>query len=226
MDNQALTVANVTIRQDGQGRFNLNDLHEAAGGHSNDAPRQWLRSQKSQELLEELTRELIMQNCTIEPLSSKRGRYGGTYVIKELVYAYAMWISPQFNIKVIRAYDEMVNAPAPQPEQPALPTDYLSALKALVASEEEKEQLAIENKEMSDELNYLTIQEFGALTHRYLSHSYKIRLAQRATKDALAQGVPLDTQDRVIVRKGKEIETSIKVYPRHILEAAEEKIAA
>lgn len=37
--------------------------------------------------------------------------------------------------------------------KPKLPTDYLSALKALVASEEEKQKLQIENKEQKEVLN-------------------------------------------------------------------------
>ncbi len=41
------------IRQDEQGRFCLNDLHQASGGESRHRPAYWLSNQQTQELIGE-----------------------------------------------------------------------------------------------------------------------------------------------------------------------------
>ena len=97
-----LVLANTKIRQDQSGRFSLNDLHRAGGGEQRHQPRYWLTNQQTQDLISELGDSGI-------PLSVQKGGAGqGTYVAKELVYAYAMWISPRFHLQVIRAYDALV----------------------------------------------------------------------------------------------------------------------
>lgn len=108
----ALVIGDVTIAQDEQGRYSLNDLHNAAGGADKHSPRKWLRYQQAQELIAELERELTDRNEVLtdlnRPVKTTEGRYGGTFVVKELVYAYAMWISAAFSLRVIRAYDALV----------------------------------------------------------------------------------------------------------------------
>ncbi|MCD6005078.1 KilA-N domain-containing protein [Halomonas sp. IOP_6] len=83
------------VRIDSEGRFNINDLHKAAGGENRKRPSLWAYNQNTQELIEELK----AGNPANKPIVGKPGRYAGTFVVKELVYAYAMWISPKFRLK-------------------------------------------------------------------------------------------------------------------------------
>lgn len=112
----ALIIANTQIRRDDAGRYCLNDLHQASGGEKRHQPSDWLRRQQTQELLAELVENpgTVPGNPGTDgepPIVVLQGGFGqGTYAVKELVYAYAMWICAAFHLHVIRAYDAMVTA--------------------------------------------------------------------------------------------------------------------
>jgi hypothetical protein len=117
-----LIISDIQVRQDAEGRYSLNDLHRAAiaqgANERTKEPAKFLNSPQTIELIAELT---DTQNLGIGPINAiKGGSNQGTYVVKELVYAYAMWISAAFSLKVIRAYDALTAqapaAPAPEPE--------------------------------------------------------------------------------------------------------------
>lgn len=117
-----LTICNTTIDKDSEGRFRINDIHEAAlaSGVTKDIrPNEWMALDQTNGLIE----ILITENPGSKPTSSKAGRYGGTYVVKELVYAHAMWISAKFHLHVIRAFDALVTGKA----QPATDNSRLAA---------------------------------------------------------------------------------------------------
>ncbi|MFT9070296.1 MAG: KilA-N domain-containing protein [Acetobacter orientalis] len=139
----SLAILGTTIRQDAEGRFCLNDCHKAAGGSPKDAPAQWLRTDTAKKLMAELE---TMQNCTVsettgKPVLTEPGRNGGTYAVKELVYAYAMWISPAFHLTVIRAFDALVTG---QSAAPSLSEQEIVA-QALQITVRQVEELKAEN---------------------------------------------------------------------------------
>lgn len=128
--NALLNIAQVSVRQDLAGRFSLNDLHKAAGGEARHRPSYWLANQPTQALIAEI------ELAGIPAIDAKPKV--GTFVAKELVYAYAMWISPAFHLQVIRAYDAMAINQHP---------GELSRLQLLeIALQAEQERLALAEK--------------------------------------------------------------------------------
>lgn len=115
-----IVIEGFTIRQDAEGRYCLNDLHKASGNEEKDSPSRFSRTEKYNELLTELTRqnwrvkpsiwldtlqnrelveELIagipaIKRCSLSSITPvftiKVGIVQGTFVCKELVYAYAV----------------------------------------------------------------------------------------------------------------------------------------
>lgn len=106
--NSSISISNIAIRQDLEGRYCLNDLYKASGSNPKHKPSEWLRIKQAKELIVEIEND----KAGIPALLSIKGtRTPGTYVVKELVYAYAMWISPKFHLQVIRAYDALQQKP-------------------------------------------------------------------------------------------------------------------
>ena len=98
--HQKLIIANTKIRQDDEGRYCLNDCHRASGMSETKRPGNWLKNAQTVELINELgDARIIASDKLVNPVNViKGGNNQGTYVVKELVYAYAMWISPAFHV--------------------------------------------------------------------------------------------------------------------------------
>lgn len=105
--NSLMVIDGIEVRRDIQGRYCLNDLHRAAGGEDRHKPSNFMRMDSTRELCAEIDR---CSDVSIGCIETIRGGYGqGTYVSREVVFAYAMWISPAFHLKVIRTFDAVVN---------------------------------------------------------------------------------------------------------------------
>lgn len=107
-NKQPLTIGEFSIRQDEDGRYCLHDLHKASGGAEKHQPAFFIRNKQTKDLIAEIESEKHSANLQSAVKTINGGNNRGTYVVKELVYSYAMWISAKFHLAVIRAYDAMV----------------------------------------------------------------------------------------------------------------------
>ena len=99
-----LKVSHFEVKTNSEGMYCINDLHKASGGKKKDQTSNWLALPKTSELIEEVLK------TGITGIKTTAGRYGGTYVCKELVYAYAMWVSAKFSLEVIKVFDSNYQA--------------------------------------------------------------------------------------------------------------------
>ena len=118
-----ISIAGLTIEQSSNGLYSINDLHRASGGLAKHRPSQWLRLQATLSLVSFLESQVINQQNgnVIETVSGRDvrsqeinqhipiGDIQGTFVCREMVVAYATWISPQFFSHVIRTFLDVVD---------------------------------------------------------------------------------------------------------------------
>jgi hypothetical protein len=104
-----LAIGETIIRQF-DGLYSLNDLHKASGEYPDQRPGKFIRNQQTQALIVEIEDAGIPASKTVRG----RGKAQGTYACRELLIAYAAWISAAFHLKVLRVFLEK--------QAPALPS--------------------------------------------------------------------------------------------------------
>jgi len=124
-----LTIASKSIHQL-DGLYSLNDVQKSSGGAEKHQPYKFIRLSQTKELITEIENSPDLASLAVNKTT---GRNGGTYACKELVYAYAMWISPKFHLHVIRAFDGLTGdtrkqLPPPDPDDVVLPREYVELL--------------------------------------------------------------------------------------------------
>jgi exodeoxyribonuclease X len=130
----SITLCTSTIREQ-DGLFSLNDLHKAAGGDKAHQPSNFLRLDQTQALVTELN------SSDVRSLKTITGRNGGTYACRELVIAYAAWISAAFHLKVIRVFLAQHEQTQQVPALPMQPQPSLMGRRFLVTLEDGQEYI-------------------------------------------------------------------------------------
>lgn len=96
-----INIESTEVKTNDEGMYCLNDLHSASGGNEKNKPSNWMANDQTKNLVN------VAVKAGIPAIKTSPGRYGGTFVCAQLVYAYAMWISPEFHFKVIDAFHDM-----------------------------------------------------------------------------------------------------------------------
>lgn len=141
---QNLSILNKEIKIH-NGLFSLNDLHKASGGAEKHKPTRFMRLDGTTELIAEIEGENISKNNQSTDMvfdesqstdmhtavkTIRGGKMPGTYVCKELVYHYAMWISAKFSLLVIRTFDRLQNQQQAKLESPYIEGKPLNHIKS------------------------------------------------------------------------------------------------
>jgi hypothetical protein len=140
MSPTALILGTSEIRQH-DGMYSLNDLHRAAGGEDRHTPNRFIRLDQTRALISQISQTPEMASAGIPAFTVRNGgKFRGTYVCRELVIAYAAWISPAFHLQVIRVFLDQV-APLALPAPDTLTRDQEAHLIRLLTQQYQSEDI-------------------------------------------------------------------------------------
>ncbi|AFJ47279.1 phage-related protein [Shimwellia blattae DSM 4481 = NBRC 105725] len=114
MTHQTVNVYGLSVRVDGDGRYNLNDLHAAAvaNGEATESqrPNKFIRSATVKRFVSAL--DSRGQKCRLEENQSlsivNGGATQGVWGAELLAIRYAAWIKPEFEIQAYETFREAV----------------------------------------------------------------------------------------------------------------------
>lgn len=205
-----------TFRENGY--FNMTKAAAAFGKQLNN----FWRSPETKEYVEALGKVIQSEGV----YETAMGRNGGTWGHPKLAVFFARWLDVKFAVFCDMVIDDILNKKAElavtKPEQSMsmqVPQSFPEALRLAA-------ELAERNQFLEKEYNEVTVDEYRALSHRYMTHSEKVKLGKTASALMRELGIKIEPQIRTVKSRGETIKVKVNVYPRHILEQAEHRLSA
>lgn len=160
------------------GLYCLNDLHKASGGANRHRPSFWLQNQQTIELIEELEQETVAVGIPTAKRNQVINKVNGigTYACRELVLAYATWISPHFFLQVLRTFDAVHSGSLKAVDLPPSAPHYL-LLDALKHAPLRPPRSLVEADLLAEEVRLMEYRLFYSI--QWLAYWRDVRLDER-----------------------------------------------
>lgn len=121
-------------------------------GHGKE-PSYWLSTQQAKNMIEAISKSRNLDFADLQVVRNGAPENGGgTWFHEDVALVFAQWLSPEFYVWCNDRIKELIKNGVSDIRE--TPQDYLSALKALVAKEEERLRLKAENKILKPKADY------------------------------------------------------------------------
>lgn len=112
-NNTNLTILSTTIRRDAEGRYSLSDCWKVSGKDKKNQPSEWHSQEKTKEFLRALEGDRGSPVTPVSLVTTGPNEGRGYWADRKAVIHYATWISPDFYLTVISAFDALVTGQIP-----------------------------------------------------------------------------------------------------------------